>query len=45
MRGADDAPGRVAIRAAIEALEAQAETLTVVGQTFGYELPLQPTGG
>ncbi|MCA8953615.1 MAG: iron-regulated protein [Planctomycetes bacterium] len=42
MRGADDAPGRVAIRQALEALEQQAELLTFAGSALGFELPLQP---
>ena len=44
MRGADDAPGRVAIRKALEALEQQAELLTFAGNALGFELPLQPAG-
>lgn len=44
MRGGDDAPGRVAIRAALLALEAQTEVLTLVGGALGHDLPLQPAG-
>lgn len=40
--GKDDAPGRVALRAAIEALEAQAEALAFAGTMLGYELPVRP---
>ncbi len=40
--GKDDAPGRVALRAAIEALEAQAEALAFAGNVLGYELPVRP---
>ncbi len=40
--GKDDAPGRVALRAAIEALEAQAEALAFAGNLLGYELPVRP---
>lgn len=40
--GADDAKGRVALRAAIEALERQAEALTFLGHALGYELPVRP---
>jgi putative iron-regulated protein len=42
--GDDDAPGRRAIRAAIEALEQQTEALQLVGKRFGHDLPLQPGG-
>lgn len=44
MRGDDDAPGRVAIRRALEALEQQAELLTFAGNALGFELPLRPAG-
>lgn len=44
MRGSDDSPGRIAIRAAIEALEQQAELLSIAGKRLGFDLPLQPTG-
>lgn len=40
--GADDSPGRIAIRAAIEALERQAEAIAIAGRVFGHELPLRP---
>jgi putative iron-regulated protein len=40
--GEDDAPGRRAIRAAIAALEHQADTLLLVGKAFGHDLPLAP---
>jgi putative iron-regulated protein len=42
IRGADDAPGRRAVRAAMLALEAQAEALSIAGRALGYELPLKP---
>ncbi len=44
MRGADDSPGRLAIRAAMDALDAQAELLAIAGQAFGFELPVHPGG-
>lgn len=44
MRGDDDAPGRVAIRAALAALEAQTEALTIAGRALGHDLPLKPGG-
>jgi len=44
MRGADDAPGRVAMRVAMAALDAQSEVLTIVGRVLGYDLPLKPGG-
>lgn len=44
MRGADDSPGRLAIRAAMDALDAQAELLSIAGQVFGFELPVHPGG-
>lgn len=40
--GDDDAPGRRALLAAIEALEQQAEALTFAGHVLGYQLPLRP---
>jgi putative iron-regulated protein len=40
--GSDDSAGRVALRLAIEALERQAEALTFLGHSFGYELPVRP---
>jgi putative iron-regulated protein len=43
--GADDAPGRVAMRVALDALDAQSEAIAIVGQHFGYELPVRPGGG
>lgn len=41
-RGADDAPGRQAILAAIQALEQQAEAIAIAGQLLGYTLPMRP---
>jgi hypothetical protein len=43
--GADDAPGRVAIRAALQALDAQAEAIAITGQLFGFDLPVRPAPG
>jgi putative iron-regulated protein len=40
--GDDDAPGRTAIRAALAALDAQAEALEIAGRVLGFELPLKP---
>jgi putative iron-regulated protein len=40
--GADSEPGRQAVRAAIEALEAQSDLLLITGRHFGFELPLRP---
>lgn len=40
--GKDDAKGRVAIRAAMEALEQQAEAIAIAGRVLGYELPMRP---
>ncbi len=42
--GADDAPGRRAMRAAMEALEQQAEAITIAGRLLGHDLPLRPGG-
>jgi putative iron-regulated protein len=42
--GADDAPGRKAIRAALEALEAQTDALAIAGRALGFHLPLEPGG-
>ncbi len=42
--GDDDGPGRTAIRAAIAALEQQAELLAIAGAVMGYQLPLSPGG-
>ncbi|MFM1870932.1 MAG: hypothetical protein RL398_354 [Planctomycetota bacterium] len=44
MQGDDEAPGRRAMRAAIEALEQQSELLSIAGKRLGYDLPIQPTG-
>lgn len=44
MVGADDAPGRVAIRAALTALEAQTDALAIAGRVLGFQLPLEPGG-
>jgi putative iron-regulated protein len=40
--GDDDGPGRTSIRAAIEALERQAELLAIAGAVMGFQLPLSP---
>jgi putative iron-regulated protein len=40
--GADDLPGRVAVRAAIEALERQAEAIAIAGRCLGFDLPVRP---
>jgi putative iron-regulated protein len=40
--GADDAPGRRAVRAAIEALERQAEAIAIAGRLLGFDLPVRP---
>lgn len=40
--GADDAPGRRAIRAAMQALDQQAEAITIAGRLLGFDLPLRP---
>lgn len=42
IRGADDSPGRLAVRTAMLALEAQAESLSIAGRALGFELPLKP---
>lgn len=44
MTGADDAPGRVAIRAALAALAAQTDALAIAGRVLGFQLPLEPGG-
>lgn len=40
--GEDDAPGRVAIRAAMQALEQQAEAIAIAGRLLGFDLPVRP---
>lgn len=40
--GADDAPGRTAIRQAIAALEQQAEAIAIAGRLLGFDLPVRP---
>jgi putative iron-regulated protein len=40
--GADDTPGRRAVRAAIEALERQAEAIAIAGRALGFDLPVRP---
>lgn len=40
--GDDDAPGRKAVRAAIEALERQAEAIAIAGRLLGFDLPVRP---
>ena len=41
----DGSPGRKALLAAIEALEAQAESLGALAIEFGFEIPLEPGAG
>jgi putative iron-regulated protein len=40
--GDDDAPGRKAVRVAIEALERQAEAIAIAGRLLGFDLPVRP---
>lgn len=40
--GEDDAPGRRAVLAAIEALETQTEALAALGLDFGFVIPVKP---
>lgn len=40
--GADDAPGRQAIAAALTALEQQAEAIAIAGKLLGFDLPVRP---
>ena len=40
--GGDDAPGRKAVRGAIEALERQAEAIAIAGRLLGFDLPVRP---
>jgi putative iron-regulated protein len=42
--GADDAPGRRAVLAALLALERQTETLAALALAFGFEIALHPGG-
>jgi putative iron-regulated protein len=42
--GEDKAPGRVALAAALSALEAQAEAIAVAGVLLGHRLPMRPGG-
>lgn len=42
IRGDDTAPGRLAIKAALQALEDQAESIAIAGRLLGHELPLHP---
>jgi putative iron-regulated protein len=42
--GDDDAPGRKAIRAALEALQAQTDAIAIAGRALGFHLPLEPGG-
>jgi putative iron-regulated protein len=44
LQGADDAPGRKAVLAALVALERQAETLATLALVLGFEIALQPGG-
>ena len=44
IQGADTAPGRRAVLAAMEALEAQAESLATLGLLLGSDIPLVPGG-
>ncbi|MBL9077080.1 MAG: iron-regulated protein [Planctomycetes bacterium] len=43
-QGADDAPGRAAIRAAMAALDVQAEAIAIAGRLLGHDLPMRPGG-
>ena len=40
--GTDEAPGRRAIRAAMQALDQQTEAITIAGRLLGFDLPLRP---
>jgi putative iron-regulated protein len=42
IQGPDDSPGRRAVLAAVEALEAQAESLAALGLLLGSDIPLVP---
>jgi len=42
--GDDAAPGRRAIQAALDALDAQTDAIAIVGRALGYKLPLAPGG-
>jgi len=44
LQGADDAPGRQAVHAALLALERQSETLAALALVLGYEIALEPGG-
>jgi putative iron-regulated protein len=44
IQGPDDAPGRRAVLAAVEALEAQAQSLASLGLLLGSDIPLVPGG-
>lgn len=44
MRGDDSAPGRMQLRAALEALELLGEELAAAGRALGLELPSEPQG-
>ena len=44
MVGADDAPGRVAIRAAIDALAEQTDAIALAARKLDLTLPLEPGG-
>ena len=40
--GAEDAPGRVALRAVMAALDTQAEAIAIAGRLLGHDLPMRP---
>ena len=42
MMGEDDGPGRTALSTTMTALEKQAESLAILGDSLGYRLPLRP---
>ncbi len=44
MRGPDDGAGRLAIRAALDALAEQTDAIAVAGRKLGLTLPLEPGG-
>jgi putative iron-regulated protein len=44
MLGPDDAPGRVAMRAALDALAEQTDAIAVAARKLGLSLPLEPGG-
>lgn len=44
IRGGDEAPGRRAVLAALEAVERQAQTLAILARELGYEVAILPGG-